>query len=199
MKNAESDFKKEIFEKEGKNQNKNQKPRTESIAGLITGLVAGVLTLIIPFLGHWWELRIGEAFILKLDPFNPEIVIFGKEAFIPLLYWTGFSLKLIVLLSGALLIIGSITSRWWSVHLVKFGSTKLCWIVVATFVSLLALNLGIPGLELPIEIPLNEISTEIVRMENVKITIPIYARLTEAFWIAVFASLLGIYVRFKSK
>jgi hypothetical protein len=175
-------------------EKENSKIRGEPKRSLL-GLFVGILTLAIPFLGHWWELRIGKAFIFKLDPFNPEINVLGNEVFIPIVYWTGLSIKLLVLFSGAVLVLGSITNRWWSVHLVRFGSTKLCWIVAATLIPLLVLSFEIPGIELPFKIPINGVSTEVIRMENVKVTLQVYAGITRTFWIAFFASLLGIYVR----
>ncbi len=165
----------------------------------VPGLIVGILTLIVPFLGAWWELKIGEAFFLALDPFNPEMVLLGEKISIPVVYWLGISLKILIFLSGGLTILGSISSRWWSKHLVKFGSTKLIWLVAGTFISILILNLGIPGFELPLRIPINGVSTEVLRLENVKITFQIHSRLTQAFWFATIASLFGIYVRFRSK
>jgi len=111
-----------------------------------------------------------------------------------MLYWLGFSLKLIVLLSGIFLILGSITERWWSVHFVRFGSIKLFWIWVWTLISILILSYM--PLNLPFQIPLNGVSTEVISVENVRITFQIQTTFTEAFWIAAFASMLGIYLRF---
>jgi hypothetical protein len=165
----------------------------------VVGLLTGILTILVPFFGAWWELRIGEAFFFSLNPFNPEIVLLGEKIMIPAIYWLGFSFKILIILSGGLLILGSISSKWWSKHLVKFGSSKLIWVVAGTFISILLFNLGIPGVELPFNIPINGVSTEVVRLENVKVTFQIYARITEAFWIALFASLLGIYVRINAK
>jgi|Deesub1362A_J573_1020465.scaffolds.fasta_scaffold00072_77 hypothetical protein len=165
----------------------------------VVGLFTGILTILVPFLGAWWELRIGEAFFFSLNPFNPEVILFGEKTMIPVIYWLGFSFRILIVLSGGLLILGSISSKWWSRHLVKFGSSKLIWVVAGTFISILLLNLGIPGFELPFKIPLSGVSTEVLKLENARITFQIYSRFTETFWIATFTSVLGVYVRLKSK
>ncbi len=178
-----------------------QNPKNDRKTNIL-GLLTGILTLIVPFIGAWWELKIGEAFFLVLDPFNPEIVLLGEKISIPIIYWLGISLKILIFLSGGMIILGSISSKWWSEHLLRFGSAKLIWIVVGVVASVLILNLGIPGFELPFRIPINGVSTEVLRPENfedVKITFQIHSKLTKAFWFATTVSLLGVYVRFRSR
>lgn len=73
------------------------------------GVIAGVILILLPFAGFWWEMHIGKgAFDIFLSPFSTEIMAFGDPVPSPLLYWLNIAFTFLMILFGALILIGSI-------------------------------------------------------------------------------------------
>jgi hypothetical protein len=174
----------------------------------IPGVVAGVLTLILPFLGAWWSLTLGtDAIVVATSPFEAKIFIFGSYVASPLFEWFCLGLKLGVGYLGALLIAGSILPAMdrnedLARMFINFASRKLLWLVlifvVALVIFVLLLNQTSSVLPIRIDIPFpylvwtKSLSAD---MENVGIVIPICAKFTYAFGVAVIAAVSGVYSR----
>ena len=174
----------------------------------IPGVIAGVLTLILPFLGAWWSLTLGtDAIVVTTSPFEAKIFIFGSYVASPLFEWFCLGLKLGVGYLGALLIAGSILPAMnrnedLARMFINFASRKLLWLVlifvVALVIFVLLLNQTSSVLPVRIDIPFpylvwtKSLSAD---MENMGIVIPICAKFTYAFGVAVIASVSGAYSR----
>jgi hypothetical protein len=152
----------------------------------IPGVVAGVLTLILPFLGAWWSLTLGtDAIVVTTSPFEAKIFIFGSYIASPLFEWFCLGLKLGVMYLGVLLIAGSILPAMnrnedLAKVFINFASRKS---------SVLPVRIDIPFPYLVWTTPLS------ADMENMGIVIPICAKFTYAFGVAVIASASGAYSR----
>lgn len=174
----------------------------------IPGVVAGVLTLILPFLGAWWSLTLGtDAIVVTTSPFEAKIFIFGSYVASPLFEWFCLGLKLGVGYLGLLLIAGSILPAMnrnedLARMFINFASRKLLWLVlifvVALVIFVLLLNQTSSVLPVRIDIPFpylvwtKSLSADI---ENMGIVIPICAKFTYAFGVAVIAAVSGVYSR----
>ncbi|MEA1895334.1 MAG: hypothetical protein U9N36_09075 [Euryarchaeota archaeon] len=174
----------------------------------IPGAIAGVLTLILPFLGAWWSLTLGtNAIVVTTSPFEAKTIIFGNYIASPLFEWFCLGLKLGVMYLGILLIAGSILpvmnrNEDLAKTFINFASRKLLWLVlifvVALVIFVLLLNQTSSVLPVKIDIPFpylvwtNSLSAD---MENMRIVIPICAKFTYAFGIAVIAAVSGAYSR----
>jgi glucose-6-phosphate-specific signal transduction histidine kinase len=174
----------------------------------IPGVVAGALTLILPFLGAWWSLTLGtDAIVVNTSPFEAKIIIFGNYIASPLFEWFCLGLKLGVMYIGVLLIAGSILPAMnrnedLARMFINFASRKLLWLVlifvVALVIFVLLLNQTSSVLPVRIDIPFPYLVwTESLSadMENMGIVIPICAKFTYAFGVAVIASVSGAYSR----
>lgn len=178
----------------------------------IPGVVAGALTLILPFLGAWWSLTLGtDAIVVNTSPFEAKIIIFGSYIASPLFEWFCLGLKLGVMYIGVLLIAGSILpamnrNKDLARMFINFASRKLLWLVlifvVALVIFVLLLNQTSSVLPVRIDIPFpylvwtKSLSAD---MENMGIVIPICAKFTYAFGVAVIASVSGAYSRIYHK
>ncbi len=178
----------------------------------IPGVVAGALTLILPFLGAWWSLTLGtDAIVVNTSPFEAKIIIFGNYIASPLFEWFCLGLKLGVMYIGVLLIAGSILPAMkrnedLARMFINFASRKLLWLVlifvVALVIFVLLLNQTSSVLPVRIDIPFpylvwtKSLSAD---MENMGIVIPICAKFTYAFGVAVIASVSGAYSRIYHK
>lgn len=174
----------------------------------IPGAIAGVLTLILPFLGAWWSLTLGtDAIVVTTSPFETKTIIFGNYIASPLLEWFCLGLKLGVMYLGILLITGSILPAMnrnedLARVFINFASRKLLWLVlifvVALVIFVLLLNQTSSVLPVKIDIPFpylvwtKSLSAD---MENMGIVIPICAKFTYAFGVAVIAAISGAYSR----
>ncbi len=174
----------------------------------IPGVVAGVLTLILPFLGAWWSLTLGtDAIVVTTSPFEAKTFIFGSYIASPLFEWFCLGLKLGVMYLGVLLIAGSILPAMnrnedLARVFINFASRKLLWLVLIFVVALvlfvLLLNQTSSVLPIRIDIPFpylvwtKSLSAD---MGNMGIVIPICAKFTYAFGVAVIAAVSGVYSR----
>ncbi len=174
----------------------------------IPGVIAGVLTLILPFLGAWWSLTLGtDAIVVTTSPFEAKIIIFGTYMASPLFEWFCLGLKLGVGYLGVLLIAGSILPAMnrnedLARTFINFASRKLLWLVlifvVALVIFVLLLNQTSSVLPVKIDIPFpylvwtKSLSAD---MDNMGIVIPICAKFTYAFGVAVIAGASGAYSR----
>ena len=167
------------------------------------GLVQGILMVLLAILAPpWWELDAGAgALTAAISPFNVEISALRAPIYIPLVQYVCLGARLAVLIAGALLVIGSLfTKRWWSRRLVRFGATKLFWmvamliimLVLTTFVANYLLPRTLPGFSLPY---ISGSTTAIILVYGVTAILPIVLRLTDAFWVAVLAAALGVATR----
>ncbi len=43
------------------------------------GIAAGILMLALPFLGAWYIFGVGELLLLKISPFNVNILVAGEQ------------------------------------------------------------------------------------------------------------------------
>jgi len=174
----------------------------------IPGAVAGVLTLILPFLGAWWSLTLGtDAIVVTTSPFEAKTFIFGSYIASPLFEWFCLGLKLGVMYLGVLLIAGSILPAMnrnedLAKVFINFASRKLLWLVlifvVALVIFVLLLNQISSVLPVGIDIPFPYLvwtKPLVVDMDNMGIVIPICAKFTYAFGVAVIASVSGVYSR----
>ena len=174
----------------------------------IPGAIAGVLTLILPFLGAWWSLTLGtDAIVVTTSPFEAKIFIFGSYIASPLFEWFCLGLKLGVGYLGVLLIAGSILPAMnrnedLAKVFINFASRKLLWLVllfvVALVISVLMLNQTSSILPVRMNIPFPYLiwaKTLSAEMENVGVVIPICAKFTYAFGVAVIAAASGAYSR----
>jgi hypothetical protein len=175
----------------------------------IPGAIAGVLTLILPFLGAWWSLTLGtDAIVVTTSPFEAKTIIFGNYIASPLFEWFCLGLKLGVMYLGVLLIVGSILPAMnrnedLAKVFINFASRKLLWLVLifvaALIIFVLLLNqISSSVLPVGIDIPFpylvwaKSLSAD---MENMGIVVPICAKFTYAFGVAVIAAVSGAYSR----
>ncbi len=174
----------------------------------IPGAIAGVLTLILPFLGAWWSLTLGtDAIVVTTSPFEARTFIFGNYIASPLFEWLCLGLKLGVGYLGVLLITGSILPAMnrnedLAKVFINFASRKLLWLVlifvVALVIFVLLLNQTSSVLPVKLDIPFpyliwtKSLSAD---MDNIGIVIPICAKFTYAFGVAVIAAVSGAYSR----
>jgi len=176
----------------------------------VPGIIAGLLTIALPFLGAWWHLTLGtDALVVSAAPFEVVTSIFGEKMTSPLFWWFCLGLKLGVIYVGAVLLAGSvlITSDDHTAiaeELIRFGSTKLMYLVIMFVAALLiAITLAnqssglVPfRINLPYLIGRDVISAS---AEGARITIPIDMKLTGAFGVSVLAATLGIVARIYQK
>jgi hypothetical protein len=174
----------------------------------IPGAIAGVLTLALPFLGAWWSLTLGtDAIVVTTSPFEAKTIIFGNYIASPLFEWFCLGLKLGVMYLGILLIAGSILPAMnrnedLAKVFINFASRKLLWLVlifvVALVIFVLLLNQTSSILPVKLDIPFpylvwtKSLSAD---MDNIGIVIPICAKFTYAFGVAVIAAVSGAYSR----
>ncbi len=175
----------------------------------IAGAIAGVLTLILPFIGAWWSLTLGtDAIVITTSPFEAKTFIFGNYIASPLFEWFCLGLKLGVMYLGVLLIAGSILPAMnrnedLAKTFINFASRKLLWLVLifvgALIIFVLLLNqISSSVLPVRIDIPFpylvwtKSLSAD---MGDMGIVIPICAKFTYAFGVAVIAAASGAYSR----
>ncbi|MDY6958714.1 MAG: hypothetical protein SVK08_06105, partial [Halobacteriota archaeon] len=112
------------------------------------GIFAGILAISIPFLGPWWEFTLGtDAIFMAVSPFGVEMSMMGlpemEEAFgSPLFSWLLLSIKLGIIYTGSLLLLGSILSASenhssLSDIFIRFSSRKILFLVVGFLIMIL--------------------------------------------------------------
>ena len=166
------------------------------------GILAAIATMVVPFTGVWWQLRIGEAVIIAFSPFESQIMIFGNEVIIPLVYWILISFKVLIILAGIFMLLASLQpEKWWSVHLMRFGSFKVLGLVALFLVFILAMKYGSSILleksnfPMQFEIPLSGTTDVEIQNSGFTMKFQLLASFEDAFGFAVLAALLGVAAR----
>ncbi|MFQ6129627.1 MAG: hypothetical protein ACE5OT_02310 [Candidatus Hadarchaeaceae archaeon] len=175
------------------------------------GLVAGALMLSLPFLGPWWSAAVGTgAMELALSPFDYRISLLEQPITSTLIGYFLLAAKLSVIISGALMIAGSVgASRWWGRRLVRFGAMRVFWMIIGLIVLLLVgalfMNSILPSLisgtveggSIQVNVPYVEgATTSTIQVgDAATVTAPITASLTGIFWVAVVVAVLGVAAR----
>ncbi len=172
------------------------------------GLIAGILMLVLPFAGPWWHTTVGTgAADVGISPFNVDITAFGEPMSVPIIWYVVLGARLLILATGALMLAGSLAPRrWWSGRLVRFGSTKVLWMIIGligfAIVGALIAN-AVFGLNVPY---LSGSATQTLRgdefqffgfslPEGVTATFLIAMTLTKAFTLAIIVAALAIVAR----
>ena len=164
-----------------------------------SGVLAAITTMALPFSGIWWQLRIGEAINVAFSPFEAEIVMFGNQIIIPVIQWITASFKVLIVLAGFLMLLASLwPDKWWSAHLMRFGSFKVLGLTVLFFLSILALKygssalLGQSGLPASFEIPVSGSTSVEVQNDGIVMRFQLSTSFGDGFWFAIMAALLGV-------
>lgn len=167
------------------------------------GIIAGVLMLILPFLGAWWIFGVGELFILRISPFNVNMIIAGEQVNSPLFDGITRGVTLVILITGILLILGSFfADRWWGVKLIRFGSFRILSLVIS-LALLAAVILPLIGsrinqmVNLPVKFRIPVQGSEIIsfQQEGISMSVGIYSNFTEVFFLACVTAVIAIYSR----
>lgn len=174
------------------------------------GLVAGVLMLVLPFLGSWWSVTIGNgAMDIALSPFDYRVSLLEQPITSTLIGYFLLAAKLSVMIGGAIMIAGSVgAKRWWGRRLVRFGAMRVFWMIIGLIGLLLVgaflMNSFLPGLmsgmfeggSMQINVPYVEgATTSTIQVDAATVTAPITASLTGIFWVAVLVAALGVVAR----
>lgn len=175
-------------------------------------VLTGILTIILPFIGSWWELKFAEILVFEISPFEFNIFALGEKIYIPLIYWTTYSFRVIIVSSGVAMVIGGLIDRKWSVHLLRFGAGKIIWFVIGMIITILLvipINLFLSDIQSQLQnqiqsqmffkIPVLGEETVSLRDENVRITFKVASELKPPFLLSVALSILGVYLRRKTK
>lgn len=169
------------------------------------GLAAGILMILLPFLGPWWRLTVGEAVRVEISPFEVTVMMLNEPVVIPtLVAYLVFAAKITIWIAGAFMILASLPERWWSRRLLKFGAMKVLWeviglvalLLIAAFVANKFLSSVVPGFSLPYVVG-STAST--IEMEGATVTLPIRMVLTGTFAVAVVTAILGVAARIYHK
>jgi len=167
------------------------------------GIIAGILMLALPFLGAWWIFGVGELFILKISPFNVNVLMAGEQVESPLFQGIARGITLVVLIIGILVILGSFfADRWWGVKLIRFGSFKVLNLVVS-LALVAAVILPVIGsrinqmVNLPVEFNIPVQGEQIIsyQQQGMSLSVSIYSNFTEVFFLACITAGIAIYSR----
>jgi hypothetical protein len=168
------------------------------------GLAAGPLMILLPFLGAWWEFRLGTGAVdLSFSPFSFRLEALGEPVRSTLVGYLCLGASLTLVVSGVFLLLASLyPRRWWSGRLLRFGATKLLWMWVGFLVLLLALSfLGnflagkfseLQGFSLPY---LSGSSTPVLNVDDAVVTLPLRMSLRWPFFFALAPMVLGVLSR----
>jgi|Deesub1362B_J571_1020462.scaffolds.fasta_scaffold08022_3 hypothetical protein len=167
------------------------------------GIVAGILILALPFLGAWWIFGVGEILILEISPFNVDVLVAGEEIKSPLFEGITRGLTLVILITGALLLMGSIfVDRWWGVKFIRFGSYRILNLVISllivSVIILPALGSKInPMTNLPVEFSIPIQGEEVIRFrqEGMSLSVGVQSKFTPVFFFAILTAILAVYSR----
>ncbi len=165
--------------------------------------------LILPFMGAWWNVAVGEG-ILKIafSPFYYEVGVIGETLTSSLVDYLIIAAKLTVLAGGVLLIIGSFKAReWWGEKLVKWGALKVVWmlifLIIITVLGAFLTNRFVPSLlgdfvegsfsmELSLPYLVGTGYVDFLIEEALRVSAPVSLSFTSTFWLAVLTAGLGI-------
>ncbi|KUO41370.1 MAG: hypothetical protein AVW06_04610 [Hadesarchaea archaeon DG-33-1] len=170
------------------------------------GVVTAILMIVLIFLGGWWRVNVGGgAAAVSVSPFSINTTMLGDQVSIPIVWYITLGVKLLVLAAGIALLVGSLAvDKWWSKRLIRFGATKILWMVVFFLVSItlmtLVMNKFLAGTSPELEgfnmpyVSGSTVST-LELEEDATATIPISLALTKAFAVAVAVAILGVATR----
>jgi|Deesub1362A_J573_1020465.scaffolds.fasta_scaffold00568_6 hypothetical protein len=163
------------------------------------GILAAIATMILPFSGIWWQFRIGEAIIIAFSPFEAEIMVFGNGIIIPLVYWIMTSFKVLIILAGVFMLLASLQpDKWWSAHLMRFGSFKVLGLIVLFLVLILAMKYGSSILleksNFPVDFEFPLSGTTDIEIQNNGFTMKfqLSTSFEDVFGFAILTALLGV-------
>ena len=167
------------------------------------GVVTAIVMIALIFLGGWWRVNIGGgAATLSVSPFRIDMTMLGDQVSVPIIWYICLGVKLLVLAAGIALLVGSLTvDKWWSKRLIRFGATKILWMVVFFLVSITLMTLvmnkflasELEGFSMPY-ISGSTVST-LELEEDATATMPTSLALTKAFAVAVAVAILGVATR----
>lgn len=146
--------------------------------------------LALPLLGAWWIFGVGELFVTEISPSNVNILMAGEQINSPLLQGITTGITLLVLITGALVLLGSFfVDKWWGPKLVRFGSYRI-------LVKVIGLAVVAAGVLPAISSRLNElIDLPHFQQEGMELTVGIYSNFTPIFLLACVIAVLGVYSR----
>jgi hypothetical protein len=168
----------------------------------VLALITGIAVMTIPFTGSWWILKFAEVLIFEFSPFDMRLEFLGESVEIPAIQYALLSFKILIVISGIFIVIGALTNKWWSRHLLRFGAGKPAWFVLGiliTVVLFIPLNSYLQNMDIPFQLPIYGEKTVSFQQENIRVSFKIVSKFTESFIYALIVSILGLYVRFKIK
>lgn len=167
------------------------------------GVVAGILMMVLAALGSaWWWIDVGGgAVTADVSPFKVSLTALGSSIDSPLITYLCLGARLWILIAGGLMLLGSLAPRrWWSGKLVKFGSTKLLWMIILLIVMVILmavvantfLSSQLPGLELPY---ISGSTAATFSVDDATATVPISMGLTTTFFLVIVLAGLALGAR----
>ncbi|MFP4116303.1 MAG: hypothetical protein ACLFTQ_03850 [Candidatus Aenigmatarchaeota archaeon] len=166
--------------------------------------------LILPFIGPWWRVEVGEALSLVLSPFHYNLTFLGVSFTVPLFRYLLPAIQVLFVLGGAMMIAGSLgRGRWWGEQTVKFGYRKGFWIPVLFVITLLLgpfifnnflsetvteggvgpASLNVEQLEVPYLVGSSVFKAS---LENVTVSAPVEMSVTPVFFFALLTAVLSL-------
>lgn len=179
------------------------------------GALTGAIMIALPFMGPWWEMRLGKFFEISLSPFHYKASFMGEVISIPLLNYLIPALQVLLFVGGICMIAGSLLrGERWHEYLSKFGFRKIFWPFLAFILSLVLCiflinnfligafpvastgSFGSMQDNVEAEVPyLSGTGTVEVETEGFKTSVPIVLSLTPVFWLVLIVVALGIFSR----
>ena len=175
----------------------------------LLGIVAGAMMIVLPFLGPWWIATVGTgAMEVALSPFDFSMTFLGMPLTSQLISYFLLAEKILMILVGVLMVIGSISPKSARSKLfVRFGVMKPFWailgliiiIVIGTFVFNNLLpnfisDMAGAGTSVQMHIPylVGTANSVIQAGSQATIVASITLSFTLAFWVAVVTAALAI-------
>ncbi len=177
------------------------------------GLLTGVLMLILPFQGVWWEAILGNDVLrIAFSPFEYDLSLAGQAITSPLVGYFLLAAKIMIILGGVFMIIGSIgASRWWGKKLIDWGKMRVFWMVILLIIILLIGTLlmnnyftsiisgfveGGSTVQLDLPYLVGSGQATVIAQEGVEISGPLRTGFTSSFWLAIVTAGMGIGAKF---
>jgi len=171
----------------------------------LIGVVAGVLMIALPFAGPWWRLTVGTGAVdVAFSPFKINMTALGQPIESTLARYVCFGVALTVIIAGIFILLASLLpKRWWSNRLLRFGATKVLWMVVVllVLVTLMALVVNkfivakmpeLEGFSMPY---ISGSTTSTLHVGDATITLPIAVSLAWPFVLAIVTAAFGLAAR----
>ncbi|MEM2192656.1 MAG: hypothetical protein QXG38_03475 [Candidatus Hadarchaeales archaeon] len=179
------------------------------------GAGLGVLMLLLPFLGPWWIVEVGDgAFHFETSPFELNVRLAGMPLESPLIGLFLLATKISFLIGGTFVLLASIFPKsWWARKLFRFGVMKPLWSVVGLVITIVVgtflVNNVLPNflssmagssVVQSLNIPYFQGGTAAAfQIGPATITAPVKIFLGGGFWAGVVASAIGIGARVYQK